>query len=290
MPPGTAFDKLLSVFRRESSGRLAQLVRALPSHGRGHWSESSSAHHSKRENPQQNKGFPRFCFQGHCTRKHNGVVLTTRTLRAKPSGEAVSQPLPPRTQSPTVHEAVRRSLRAPPRPAQFALHGLELQKPEDRGRDVLGFVDNGSEGVIDEESLIFETSTSVTRRPSRTDPYRESRIPHPDPWGILPPAYGSDHTTSPLRTSRERPPPKCPRLRELSSSYVISLITGRITRVTSRFVNAMLVPEVHRFHSYTQIEAIAKPAAASAVSSKPPYLFRENRCNSGRAASTMPPL
>ena len=37
-------------------------------------------------------------------------------------------------------------------------------------------------------------------------------------------------------------------------------------------------------------EAIAKPAAASAVSSKPPYLFRENRCNSGRAASTMPPL
>ena len=38
------------------------------------------------------------------------------------------------------------------------------------------------------------------------------------------------------------------------------------------------------------VEAIAKPAAASAVSSKPPYLFRENRCNSGRAASTMPPL
>ena len=123
-----------------------------------------------------------------------------------------------------------------------------------RRRNLHGFrKDNGSEGVIDEESLIFETSTSVTRRPSRTDPYRESRIPHPDPWGILPPAYGSDHTTSPLRTSRERPPPKCPRLRELSSSYVISLITGRITRVTSRFVNAMLVPEVHRFHSYTQI-------------------------------------
>ena len=43
-----------------------------------------------------------------------------------------------------------------------------------------------------------------------------------------------------------------------------------------------------RFDSYS--EAIAKPAAASAVSSKPPYLFRENRCNSGRAASTMPPL
>ena len=46
------------------------------------------------------------------------------------------------------------------------------------------------------------------------------------------------------------------------------------------------------FHETSRItlEAIAKPAAASAVSSKPPYLFRENRCNSGRAASTMPPL
>ena len=43
-------------------------------------------------------------------------------------------------------------------------------------------------------------------------------------------------------------------------------------------------------HTRLPIEAIAKPAAASAVSSKPPYLFRENRCNSGRAASTMPPL
>ena len=32
-------------------GRLAQLVRALPSHGRGHWSESSSAHPSKRRFP-----------------------------------------------------------------------------------------------------------------------------------------------------------------------------------------------------------------------------------------------
>ena len=30
-----------------ASGRLAQLVRALPSHGRGHWFESSIAHDSK---------------------------------------------------------------------------------------------------------------------------------------------------------------------------------------------------------------------------------------------------
>ena len=47
---------------------------------------------------------------------------------------------------------------------------------------------------------------------------------------------------------------------------------------------------VVRYQKFLIIEAIAKPAAASAVSSKPPYLFRENRCNSGRAASTMPPL
>ena len=39
-------------------------------------------------------------------------------------------------------------------------------------------------------------------------------------------------------------------------------------------------------------EAIEKPAVGSAVSSKPPYQFCGNacRCNSGRAASTMPPL
>ncbi len=30
-------------------GRLAQLVRALPSHGRGHWFESSIAHTDKRD-------------------------------------------------------------------------------------------------------------------------------------------------------------------------------------------------------------------------------------------------
>ena len=30
-------------------GLLAQLVRALPSHGRGRWSESSTAHHISRK-------------------------------------------------------------------------------------------------------------------------------------------------------------------------------------------------------------------------------------------------
>ena len=40
-------DTIYAVFRKEV-GRLAQLVRALPSHGRGHWSESSGAHHFAR--------------------------------------------------------------------------------------------------------------------------------------------------------------------------------------------------------------------------------------------------
>ena len=41
-----AFD-ILHPFSPRKRGRVAQLVRALPSHGRGHWSESSRAHHSK---------------------------------------------------------------------------------------------------------------------------------------------------------------------------------------------------------------------------------------------------
>ena len=45
-------------FRFEGIGRLAQLVRALPSHGRGHWSESSSAHHSRYiRSPQVSRTF-----------------------------------------------------------------------------------------------------------------------------------------------------------------------------------------------------------------------------------------
>ena len=38
-----------SVAGNSKSGRLAQLVRALPSHGRGHWFESSAAQYAKEE-------------------------------------------------------------------------------------------------------------------------------------------------------------------------------------------------------------------------------------------------
>ena len=47
----------------EDAGRLAQLVRALSSHGRSHWFESSIAHTVDRQrvafsrNPLQNRGF-----------------------------------------------------------------------------------------------------------------------------------------------------------------------------------------------------------------------------------------
>src|SRR5688500_47536 len=41
LPTGSRHGIVCAAF-----GRLAQLVRALPSHGRGHWFESSIAHHS----------------------------------------------------------------------------------------------------------------------------------------------------------------------------------------------------------------------------------------------------
>ena len=56
----TCFDRLLKQLSiKPRFGRLAQLVSALPSHGRGHWFESSNAYQRTPERPQ-NSGFPGF--------------------------------------------------------------------------------------------------------------------------------------------------------------------------------------------------------------------------------------
>lgn len=61
-----------------ASGRLAQLVRALPSHGRGHWFESGIAHtlnHTRSDSRLW------FCYRSTCVFKRADPVAPTRTDR-----------------------------------------------------------------------------------------------------------------------------------------------------------------------------------------------------------------
>ena len=80
-------------------GRLAQLVRARASHARGHWFESSSAHHLQRRNPLYWKDFQiyapgrPFDAAGHCF----GV------LYSRSPGQNVSQAIDVTSPSAVVH-------------------------------------------------------------------------------------------------------------------------------------------------------------------------------------------